>query len=322
MINTLVLAVGSPLGQSIIKALKLSSLDMQIHAADIDEKAAGLHFPGVTPLILPLVREEAYLPALLAYIKQHNIKVIFPTIAAEHDFFARQQAVFQASGVQVVSCESQVFQICNDKYFSMRFLAEHGFSAPETVLCTERAAMEQFIAGRSFPMVLKPRSGASSTDVFIVKDAARVFALVGAFPAGYFVLQEFLSDPEDYTVGVFSARGQEFRQAFVIKRILKFGLSYSGDVIENRMIAEYCIGIAAALRATYSINVQLKLLDGRPCAYEINPRLSSTTGVRAHFGFNEPDMILRDMFGMMPLMPVPVMTHGSFSRYWEEFYKD
>ena len=317
--KVLVMAVGAPLGQSIVKALRLSSLKPEIHVADISPLAAGLHLGEKHHVVLPLVRDPSYGKALADYITEHGIRVIFPTIAAEHDYFAAHEAEMAALGVQIATCSPKTFAVCNDKYESMMALRRGGLNAPDTVVCREVQEVEAFLDRNSFPVVLKPRSGASSNHVFIAKDRKQLDALTGAFDPGYFVAQEFLPDPKDYTVGVYISRDGTFRDAFALERNLKFGLSYSGYVCDNEAIRQYAMGAAALVGATFSVNVQLKLKDGAAFAYEINPRLSSTTGIRAQFGFNEPDLILREFAGLPLDHPQKART-GEFARYWEEIY--
>lgn len=92
--NLLVMAVGSPLGQSIVKALHCSSLPIKIHAADISKLAAGLYLPSVIPIILPQIKDPNYLNTLTAYIREHKIQSIFPVIALEHAFLRIMQLIF------------------------------------------------------------------------------------------------------------------------------------------------------------------------------------------------------------------------------------
>jgi carbamoyl-phosphate synthase large subunit len=318
-LKVLVMAVGAPLGQSIVKALRLSSLKPEIHVADISSLAAGLHLGEKHHVVLPLVRDPAYGKALADYITKHGIRVIFPTIAAEHDYFAANESELAALGVQIATCSPRTFAVCNDKYESMMALRRGGLAAPDTLVCQDAEKVEAFLARNRLPVVLKPRSGASSNHVFIAKDRKQLDALTGAFESGYFVAQEFLHDHKDYTVGVYISRDGKFRDAFALERNLKFGLSYSGYVCDNEAIRQYAMDAAVLVGATFSVNVQLKLKDGAACAYEINPRLSSTTCIRAHFGFNEPDLILRDLAGIPLEHPQKART-GEFARYWEEIY--
>jgi len=318
-LNVLVLAVGAPLGQSIIKALQISRLSLCIHAADISDLAAGLYLPGVRSVTLPLVKDPTYLGQLTSYIGAHDIQAIFPVIAPEHEFFSQHADHFRNAGVEILSCTSEVYRLCNDKYESMMHLRRMGVDAPDTALCHDDDEVDQFLARNTFPVFVKPRFGASSADIFKVGNRDHLFGILRAFPANYFVVQAFLDDPCDFTAGVYVSRDRSLRSTLLIERELKFGLSYRGTIFEDQRLSDYCLKVAEAISSCYSINVQFKIVGGRPYAYEINPRLSSTTSVRAHFGFNEPDMILHELQGQLGAYRVTKRC-GRFTRYWQEHY--
>lgn len=318
-LNVLVLAVGSPLGQSIVKALQTSRLTLGIHVADISDLAAGLYLPEVRSIILPLVKNQKYLEQLTAYIRTHNIRAIFPVIAPEHEFFAQHANYFHDMGVEILSCSPAVYQLCNDKYDSMIHLRSMGIDAPDTSLCRDDDEVEQFLARNTFPVFVKPRSGASSADIFKVHNREQLFGILRVFPREYFVVQAFLDDSRDFTAGVYVSRDRSLRSTLLIERELKFGLSYRGTIFEDQGLSDYCLKVAEAISSYYSINVQFKIIGGRPYTYEVNPRLSSTTSVRAHFGFNEPDMILHELQGQLRAYALEKRC-GRFTRYWQEHY--
>ena len=70
-----------------------------------------------------------------------------------------------------------------------------------------------------------------------------------------------------------------------------------------------------------SLNVQLMLTEAGPVPFEINARFSGTTAVRAHFGFNEPEMALRNYFYREDIID-PVIRSGVALRYHEEVFVD
>lgn len=318
-INVLVLAVGAPLGQSIVKALKISKLPLCIHVADISDFAAGLYDSDVHPVILPLVKDPNYLGYLTNYVLEHDIKAVFPVIATEHAFFAQHVNHFRKIGVEILSCSSEVYALCNDKYASMVHLRQMGIDAPDTTLCHETEQVEQFLKRNCFPVFVKPRSGASSADIFKVTNRDQLYGILSAFPRNYFVVQAFLDDARDYTAGVYVSRDKSLRAALLIERELKFGLSYRGTIFENQDLSEYCLKVADSISSNFSINVQFKIVDDRPYVYEINPRLSSTTCIRATFGFNEPDMMLHEILGRLEAYKLTKRS-GRFTRYWQEHY--
>ncbi|MCL2589437.1 MAG: ATP-grasp domain-containing protein [Betaproteobacteria bacterium] len=318
-LNVLVLAVGSPLGQSIVKALQTSRLQPCIYVADIDDLAAGFYLPGVHPVILPLVKDSAYFECLTAYIEKHDIRAIFPVIGFEHEFFTEHAEHFRSAGVEILTSAPSVYQLCNDKYKSMMHLRSMGLDAPDTTLCRDDEEVEQFLERNVFPVFVKPRSAASSVDIFKVRNRDQLFGILRAFPRDYFVAQAFLDDMRDFTAGVYISRDRSFYGTLLIERELKFGLSYRGTVFEDDALSDYCLKVAEAISSYYSINVQFKIIEGRPYAYEINPRLSSTTSVRAYFGFNEPDMILHELQGKLGGY-IMTKRYGRFTRYWQEHY--
>jgi carbamoyl-phosphate synthase large subunit len=314
------MAVGSPLGQSIYKALMTSGFPVSIVLADINDMAAGFYLRDTDErLVLPLVREESYFEALSAAVERLAINVIFPVLSVEHTELAKHSAYFADRRVRIVSPGRPEYSICSDKLESMLALRAAGIAAPDTIHGAPGDELEGFLVRNGFPIVLKPRFGASSNDVFVVRDAERLRGLLAAYPEGHFVVQEYLDAPDEYTVGVFRSQDGSVERALVLRRELKFGLSYRGHVVEAASVAEYSIAVCRALRLHHSANVQLRHVRGVPVAFEVNPRLSSTTSVRAHFGFNEPEMILRDLFGELQSYPYHPRT-GRFMRYWSEVY--
>jgi carbamoyl-phosphate synthase large subunit len=53
--------------------------------------------------------------------------------------------------------------------------------------------------------------------------------------------------------------------------------------------------------------------------FEINPRFSSATCVRANFGFNEPELVLQHFVLKEKIKP-PKVKAGLCLRFWEEMY--
>ncbi len=51
--------------------------------------------------------------------------------------------------------------------------------------------------------------------------------------------------------------------------------------------------IAAALGVQSAVNIQCRLVNGEIYVFEINPRFSGTTSLRAMIGYNEPDVLIR-----------------------------
>lgn len=319
-IRVLVTAVGSPLGQSIIKALRLSSLPIKIFVSDISPMAGGFFMgTGTAPIILPSVRDKNFDRVFKQMILKHRITCIFPVLEIEHDYFHREKSWFDEHHVQIVTDEKEILDRCYDKFTCMTYLSERDIAVPDTLIGKNGKNLQTFMKTHPFPLFLKPRFGASNTDTFVVHTQKELNALLETRPKRYFILQTYLPDLPEYTVGVYRSRDGTFERTCVIQRELKFGLSYKGTVIRNQIISDYALSVARALELTFSSNIQLRLKHGVPYAFEVNPRLSSTTSVRAHFGFNEPEMILLELYSSLTRYSKKLKT-GSFVRLWEEHY--
>ena len=66
-----------------------------------------------------------------------------------------------------------------------------------------------------------------------------------------------------------------------------------GDIGRFPEVTAQCKEIAKAIGARGPINIQCRLVDGVVKVFEINPRFSGTTSLRAMVGYNEPDILLR-----------------------------
>lgn len=320
--NVLVHAVGSPLGQSILKSLKISKLDINIFAGDIFEDAAGLFMvPESNRVIYPPLKNENYHEYISDWIIKNKIEIIYPVISLEFDYYDKYREFYINNGINIVNMNANIHSLVNDKFQSFEYLKKNGINIPWTLLADESEEFYSSVEQYGFPILLKPIKGASSKDVFVINSISKLKSILSAFPKSYFIAQEYLSTKEEFTVGVYRSPYSDFEDTFAIKRELQFGLSYKGEVIENKILSDYSLDVCRSFGTCFSANVQLKLRDGVPLMFEINPRLSSTTFIRAYFGFNEPEMIILDIQNKGLNLSFN-KRKGKFSRYWEEKFFD
>ena len=140
--------------------------------------------------------------------------------------------------------------------------------------------------------------------------------LLRVFPE--FIAQEYVGTPDvEYTVGVLLDLDGNLINSIAIKRYILSALSNrikvpnrsarkdlgpvlaissgvsQGEIGRFPEVTRECEQIALALGAAGPINVQCRLVGGEVCVFEINPRFSGTTSLRAMVGYNEPDVLVR-----------------------------
>src|SRR5207249_4472836 len=99
------------------------------------------------------------------------------------------------------------------------------------------------------------------------------------------------------------------------------GDTYKACVGPNDGAEAQAMAVAKALGSEGPCNVQLRMTERGPVTFEINPRFSGGVSMRAHFGYNEVEMAIRDLVRDEPVPP-PRVGSGLALRFWEEMYLD
>jgi carbamoyl-phosphate synthase large subunit len=212
-----------------------------------------------------------------------------------------------------------VLETCLNKDSTVRFLKTHGFAAPHTF----RIEGEQDLkAITTFPVVLKPYvGGGGSADVWVAQDAEELRAFARHLIAGgrRLIVQEYVGSPDrEFTVGVLVSMDGEIINSIALRRrtdsalsvrlrvpnrtsrsdlgetlVISSGIS-QGDIGPFPEVTTPCEAVAVALGARGPINIQCRQIGHRIVIFEINPRFSGTTSLRAMVGYNEPDVLVRE----------------------------
>jgi carbamoyl-phosphate synthase large subunit len=318
MLNLLVTGIGGGgVGEQLIKALRLSEHKYTLIGADITPISKGFREVDIACLV-PRANDPAYVSSLLEICKKHQIRAIFPGSELEIKALAAQRGAFEQQNILLMINRDDVLDICFDKVKTIDFLKARGFSYPPSFAIR---SLEDIEGITDFPFVLKPSvGGGGSMNVLVAQDKEelRLFAtfLLKIYPE--FVAQQYVGVPEhEYTVGVLFDCHGEYMNAISLRRNLAGALSCrlrvpntSGDkslgshlVISSGIsqgefgphseVLEQCTEIAKSLKPTCAVNLQCRLVGGKVFIFEINPRFSGTSSLRAMVGYNEPDVLLR-----------------------------
>jgi carbamoyl-phosphate synthase large subunit len=320
-VRVLVTGANSTVAQSVIKALNGSSLEVELFGCDINPHSPGLYRVRRAFLVKPFTAPD-YADQMLELLVRHRIDVLLPAVEGELFCVADHQADWQAaSGATIVVNPRRVLDVAQDKYLTACYLRDHGCSAPASSIDLSPEGLASFVHAVGFPLVIKPRRGACSRHVYVVNTMDELKAKLQVVPGP--VLQEYLGTPEEeFTCGVFVDAHGALKGVATLRRVIANGITGVAEVGDFPDVAAEVGRIVAALRPVGACNVQLRRnRQGRPTAFEINPRFSSSVAIRSHFGFNEAEAAIRSFHLGEAIAPMHCRP-GVAMRYVNEVYAE
>ena len=313
-----VTGVGGGVGQSIMKALSIASLPVQVCPVDVQPLSAGLYL-GHEAGVLPRPEAPGALEVWERWLVAHGITALIP--GSDHDLLslAAVRDDWAERGVcQVLVSDLELVRACRDKAVTCQRLAAAGLPAPRSAWDLSPEAARAWAAENGYPVVLKPRDGFASRGVQVLQDEEELQFYYRRTPNP--LLQEYLPQAvEEFTCAVFVDSAGEPVGTFMARRDLSSGATYRAEVNFWPEIHALLLDLGRALRPRGPINVQLRLTERGPVPFELNIRCSGTAAIRAHFGYNEPEMLLRHYVLGERLTPPQPRTGYAF-RYWNEVF--
>ena len=316
-LTVLVLGVGGNVSQGILKALRRSELDLRVVAGCISPLAVGL-YAADRAVVTPLARDDGFLPWLERTCRDEGVGAVLSGAEPVLEALAPEaERLREATGgaVAIVS-PPETLEVGQDKLTTARWLEERGLAFPASADAADAAAVRALAEEHGFPLLAKPRRGKGGTGLVRVGSQEELDLVTGR---DGIVVQEHLPDRAEFTAGCMVDSEGELRGSVVMRRELVEGTTYRAEFGEFPEVRDEAVRIAQALRPRGPLNVQLRLRDGRPVAFELNVRFSGTTPARARAGFNEVDAALRH-FVLGEPMNLPRVESGVVLRYWNELY--
>lgn len=321
-IRVLVTGAASAVGQGIVKSLRASSEATTIIGADIHPLSSAL-FRTDEAVLIPKVEDPGSLSEIMSVLKRARARVLMIGSEFEVEFFAEhKEEIERETNTFIVVSPLAAVRIADDKWLTAEFLRANGLPhATSFVPADLDAALAQALSW-GFPLVLKARSGTSNRHVHVIKTEGELRTLFPRTPKP--MLQHLIDFPRDelrneYTCSIFKCRDGSLLGPFTARRILRGGSSWIVEVAPFPALFPLIAEIGRRLPILGSLNVQLMVGDSGPVPFEFNCRFSGTTAVRAHFGFNEPEMTIRSFVLGQPVSQ-PIVRRGLALRYLEEVF--
>ena len=294
---------GASLGTEICKSLNLAG-KYEVHGCDISSTAYGLYDNGFHQTYR--ITREDYVQQVLDVCLDAGINWLIPGGEEPNSLLGAASELFLKNGVRLVTNDAATVKLFSDKDATFKQLSNCGVSIPKTMELCASSDVKQV----GLPCIVKPATGTGgSASVFfaVTADEALTYADFIRRNGSKPIVQEYVDDEEgEFTIGVLSLPSGKVAGSIALRRVLDAKLSVAyrgrGGVISSGYsqgyideFRDYCTQaerIARMVKSRGPINIQARIRDGILIPFEINPRFSASTYLRALAGFNEVDMLL------------------------------
>lgn len=349
-------ASGTNTGTQVMHALMMLPDKYRLVVTNMEPNFLGQYQVGCS-YVVPPASSPDYIEKILEICRQEKVNYLVPGSEPELNALSTQANQINASNTTLLANNPAVIELCMDKVRTVDFLRQKGFPFARSLALDLHIGPDNIdqeatdiLKQLSPPLVIKPyRNTGGSKGIHLVQSKAELIAVLSRLSqndAGSYMLQEYEgSAEEEYTVGVMSDPNGNAFSCFALKRLVNSTLTrllHIPNRIKERITDDYltistgisqgwvddfpevrhfCIEVAQALGSTGPINIQCRKTPYGIIIFEINPRFSGTTSIRALCGHNDPDLIIRSRKPGPPMTQVPY-KHGLVLRTLQNIFME
>jgi len=289
MVRVLVTGVGAVIGYGIVRTLKALAEPVAVIGMDIYPDAAGQHWCDAFEQAAP-ANSPDYVSAVTRLIKAHAVDLVIPGIEQDAARMTRDIDALRPTGAKFALNAPALVDIAADKWEMHKRLVAEGFDVIPT--CTE-GSFDDLAAELGVPFLMKPKRSYASKGIVRIETPEDL---------GYwrrragddFMAQRIVGhDDAEFTTAAFGLGDGKCLPPITLRRRLSGeGATAKAVVASVPGIDEWVGRLASVFRPIGPTNFQFREEAGRFLLLEINPRISSSTSLRAAFGYNEAGMCI------------------------------
>jgi len=301
----LVTGVGAIIGHGIIKALRMHA-PAKIIGCNSENTEYGRYLSDKF-YIVPATALAEWKKKIKEIYESNSVRLVFPGIHQDIDAFKG------IPSIKAVLNTKKAITLGNDKWKMYEFAVENGIDVAysEQAASADMKKFGQFVA-------LKYRNSYAGKGQQILP-TRQAFALLSAMSnTGNIVVQQHVgNDREEYTTSIYGYE-KIISEPIIFKRRLNYGSTFYAETVKNRKLSDVVSRIAEKIGIRGPTNFQFRKEKGKYFLIDINPRFTSSTSIKAQFGFNEPAMAAEDYLNGAILKPS--IKQGICERYIGDFY--
>lgn len=307
--------IGSGVGQSVINSIRLSRLPLKTVGLGTNPFAYGAYDCDIYDYTKSIY-EKGYIDNLIEKCREHNIDLIIPGLDDEALIYAQNADNFKKAGIKAIYADEDLISICRDKE---RMSLELNKIVDVFVKSYNKETLTEDIASGKvkFPFIAKPRGGFASKGVEIIRSEDDLSKITDDH-----IIQELaIPVKDDPNYSFYMSQIAKNRNTQVAEVSIQLVYSPEGELM-GRMFSynklnngvpieivpyenDYIWSVVDQLTPTLlklglrgPINIQGRLTEDGLKLFEMNPRFTGITGLRALMGFNEVEACVKEWLGI------------------------
>lgn len=245
-------------------------------------------------VVLPDITSPDYVPTLLTVCQELEVDALLSFFDLDIDVLSHYHDEFRAIGVLPILPSAEVSDICFDKYRTGLFLIEHGFGAPQTFVDLEEALRVVGEGRIAFPVMVKPRRGFASRNLFWARKPSELEVFFHYAPD--MLVQEALPG-EEYHLDIFTdLRGQVLAVVPKRKVAMRAGETDQAQICDLPELVALGVQLGGALGQLGHVgplDVDVFVENGRAVVLELNPRFGGGYPLSHLAGADFPGLVLK-----------------------------
>lgn len=317
--SIMVTGAAAIIGQGIVRSLRLAAVDHRILGLD---RAANSYSASLCDGChrKPFLEDNPnYFPWLRGLIEEERVSLILPGIEEDMFFLHDHRSEWQDWPVKLVLSSATAIEAGRDKWHLHELLMQHHLPAIPTMAVGEWSAFKRQLGEP--PFIVKAKRGSGSRGQMILRTEDDWQQNRFKYGDAHLVQKVIGQDDEEYTVAMFGFGDGTTTACSIMKRKLWNGSTWIAEVMDgNAELESYCAALNRLLTPLGPTNYQFRRDGSTWLVLEINPRISSSTSIRAGFGFNEAVMCVDYYLHQRTPHPGP-LRKGRCQRYVADHFE-
>jgi predicted ATP-grasp superfamily ATP-dependent carboligase len=255
-------------------------------------------------LVLPdyVSEPEAYVDAVLAFVREHGVKVVMPVGDANITLLAPRRERFKELDCFVAVASEAALEIANDKTRTLEVASKLDIAYPQSIHVNGIEELREAADKFGYPFIVKPTvswTGAVSVRVVpveVMNEAEALEATNTFLATGCEVIAQQFATGRREGVSLFIVNGEVLAHCGCIAHRTTPPMGGVSAMRESYAVPPELLNAAVSLATTIGVEGPSEVefrrdASGRPLLMEINARLAGTLENAVHSGVNFPLMI-------------------------------